>query len=250
MDELEVLPETVAVAAQAIVANAQRLGLTWTLRIATVNIVTSESRVDAVYDGDVEAIGMENITGEALATGLRVYVLMVPPGGNFIVGFVGDQGDLFANASTAGSLASATGASEVAIPAASWTVSGTAYEPIFMFLPGLIYQLTISGAILPAAFPGACIIRVRKGSASTSGTQLIYFEKDWATSGGLELLHIGWIKNATPTPVFTKLSLTIQRISAFTMALYGDGVRPMVLESRRDGSIAGQPGKAAIAIQV
>lgn len=69
---------------QAVVENAQRLGLTWALRPATV---VSSSPITAVFDGDTEPINMTSMVG-SVSIGQRVYVFVVPPSGNYIAGFV------------------------------------------------------------------------------------------------------------------------------------------------------------------
>jgi hypothetical protein len=74
---------------QAIVANAQSLGLSWNLRIATVDLSTTTQGVTATFDGDTVSISMVNMTGNDLAAGTRVYVIMIETQGNFIVGYAG-----------------------------------------------------------------------------------------------------------------------------------------------------------------
>jgi hypothetical protein len=68
--------------AKAMVQNAQALGLTWTRRPATVS---SDSPVMAIQDGDTTAIEMATLIGPVYV-GQRVYVDIVPPSGNYIVG--------------------------------------------------------------------------------------------------------------------------------------------------------------------
>ncbi len=95
-------PDLIGVGAQSIVEGAQRLGLTWNLRLATVTSVSSIDSLNAVYDGDTATIGMTNMTGVPYAFGDRVYVIVVPPSGNFIIGRVGPPGTycrLYRNAS-------------------------------------------------------------------------------------------------------------------------------------------------------
>jgi hypothetical protein len=72
-------------AAQQVVADAKRLGLIWTLQNATV---TSTNPVKVEMDGDNVSIQVASMIG-SVSLGLRVYVIQVPPAGNFIVGFVG-----------------------------------------------------------------------------------------------------------------------------------------------------------------
>ena len=69
--------------AQALVDDAQRLGLTWDLRPATVGALDS---LKVIVDGDTEQVNATSMVG-ALFVGLRVYVLLIPPSGVFIVGF-------------------------------------------------------------------------------------------------------------------------------------------------------------------
>jgi hypothetical protein len=81
-------PELFSVATQSIVQNANRLGLTWTLQLATVTEGNSPPKVSAAYDGDPDnAITMTSIIGGCEA-GARVYAIAVPPSGNFIIGYV------------------------------------------------------------------------------------------------------------------------------------------------------------------
>ena len=67
---------------EAIVENADKLGLTWGLRPATV---VAADPLLATYDGDTEPISMTSMTG-ALSAGERVYAIRVPPSGNYIIG--------------------------------------------------------------------------------------------------------------------------------------------------------------------
>ncbi len=78
-------PDLVSVGAQTVVDTANRLGLIWTLRRATVNANINNDMVTATYDGDTTQISMVSMIG-ILAKGARVYALGVPPAGNFIVG--------------------------------------------------------------------------------------------------------------------------------------------------------------------
>src|SRR5271170_6064603 len=68
--------------AKALVQNASALGLTWTLRPAAV---TSSNPIMATFDGDTVPIDMTSLIG-AVYAGQRVYVLIIPPSGNYIFG--------------------------------------------------------------------------------------------------------------------------------------------------------------------
>lgn len=69
---------------KALVANATALGLTWTLRPATV---TSANPIMTTLDGDTVPIGTTSLIG-AVYVDQRVYVLIIPPSGNYIIGSV------------------------------------------------------------------------------------------------------------------------------------------------------------------
>lgn len=104
-------PELIGVGVQATVETAARLGLTWQLKLATV---TDASPLQAIYDGDTAAIGMVSMVGTVVVDA-RVYVLVVPPSGNFIVGQITAQ---------------ETGAESVSFgPAASFSVAITFAVP-------------------------------------------------------------------------------------------------------------------------
>lgn len=79
-------PEETAALVHAITADAKRLGLVWTIRPATVNSIDSTGVAAAgTYDGDITQIPLINIVGAG--AGERVYVIGIPQGGNYIVGF-------------------------------------------------------------------------------------------------------------------------------------------------------------------
>lgn len=67
---------------KAITENADRLGLTWTLRPGTVSV---SSPLTVIMDGDSVAIDMFSMCGTVFA-GERVWVISVPPSGNYVVG--------------------------------------------------------------------------------------------------------------------------------------------------------------------
>lgn len=80
--------ESAAVAAQALAENADRLGLTWSMRPAEVISYDFATRKAlAVYDGDDEAISMTTLCGDMLP-GFRVMGLAVPPAANFAIGYL------------------------------------------------------------------------------------------------------------------------------------------------------------------
>lgn len=68
-----------------------RLGLTWRLRPATVSGSGTQTRLNAilgVFDGDTTRSRFFSMIGPVYG-GARVWALVVPPGGNYIVGWYG-----------------------------------------------------------------------------------------------------------------------------------------------------------------
>jgi hypothetical protein len=82
------LPEVMTSAVQSVLEQARALGLTWTLRIGTVAVAQSDS-LTVIFDGDTEPLDVVSLLGPTVSTGQRVYCLIIPPAGNFIVGTAG-----------------------------------------------------------------------------------------------------------------------------------------------------------------
>jgi len=83
-DEREA-PALIGIGAKTLVENADRLGLKWGMRPATVNSIIDANNVVATFDADTEPINMVSLLGP-IPVGTRVRVIKVPPSGNFIVG--------------------------------------------------------------------------------------------------------------------------------------------------------------------
>lgn len=81
------VPNLIGVGIEALLQNAGRLGLTWSLNLATVAEVPTalNPATMCIYDGDSASIGMTSMIGY-LPIGARVWVIKVPPSGNYIVG--------------------------------------------------------------------------------------------------------------------------------------------------------------------
>lgn len=73
-------PDLIGIGAQAIQDRGQALGLTWNLRLATVD---TNIPLTITYDGDTIPIGAVPI-GAVPGQGERVYGLIIPPAGNFV----------------------------------------------------------------------------------------------------------------------------------------------------------------------
>jgi len=75
-------------AVQALAENADRLGLTWGLRPATIaDFDFHTQKALAIYDGDDEAIAMTSLVG-GLLPGFRVMGMSVPPSANYAVSYM------------------------------------------------------------------------------------------------------------------------------------------------------------------
>lgn len=127
---------------------------------------------------------------------------------------------------TAGTVANSTGASEVAIPAASWAGS---HEPIVNFRDKHIYRVNVTyGISVPAGTSTAITVRLRKGSATIAGLTVGIWRDAETTLHINQRTHDCFIKNTSGANINTNLSLTIQRISAANdAALYGDAGVPL-----------------------
>lgn len=75
------------VGTRALVENARRLGLTWRLTLGTVTTSTSTDQFEVRLDGDTEPITVISMIGSH-AIGTRVYVISIPPAGNYAIGWV------------------------------------------------------------------------------------------------------------------------------------------------------------------
>ena len=84
------LPDLLSIQAQAVVDRAKALGLTWTLRPATVNVAYGTDPA-VIYDGDTEQVGVVSLVGD-LQPSSRVMMLQVPPAGNFVLGRLSTTG--------------------------------------------------------------------------------------------------------------------------------------------------------------
>jgi hypothetical protein len=74
--------------AKAIIDNANRLGLTWTMRPATVSslaFTTTTNPTHIIYDGDTATVAAVSVCGVP-PPGSRVLCIQLPPSGNFIIG--------------------------------------------------------------------------------------------------------------------------------------------------------------------
>lgn len=86
----EYVTRSATAAVEALLADADRLGLTWRLRPGTVGgsgLAAPES-VPVVVDGDAVTARARSMVG-AVVAGQRVWVVQIPPAGLYVLGFIG-----------------------------------------------------------------------------------------------------------------------------------------------------------------
>ena len=232
------LPDVVASAVKQVVDDSRGLGLTWAIRLATV---ISTSPLAVIYDGDAVVMNAVSMIGP-VPKARRVYVLIVPPSGNFIVGAVESSvsyGFIGANSTDNGTVCTTpAGGAETAVPSGQWDS-----EPTFEFISQRIYKVTMNGFTIESTGAGGAVsfLRIRKGSASTTGTQLCLKEVFHpAGFGGFtqSFSYVAYFKNSTPQTAASQLSLTINGVIGIgTWSLAGIGGDPMEVVVEDVGSI-------------
>lgn len=210
--------------AQAVVENAQRLGLTWALTVATV---VGVNPITAVMDGDDTDIPVTSMVGP-LANGQRVYVIVVPPSGNYVIGVIDVGAVTHGVAVRTGTIISAA-AAETAVPAGNWTEIPTVVAP-----PQTIMKVEVMVAMfIGSATDSSISVRIRQGLASTGGTQLKFWSVPLNSNAGInaQSCHlVGYFKNSTAQTLTEFLSLTIAPLGgAVNVSAYSDANLPCVV---------------------
>jgi len=140
---------------------------------------------------------------------------------------------LGSNVATAGSI-SADSTAEVAWPSASW-----AAEPFYTFSPGEFYRLYLTAAfdVVTAISTLPAIIRVRKGSETTSGLEVarlhnFYTVGSKSASGytPTDFEAVAYVKVSGGTPVTTQLSVTLQTVAIAQPARLATILAPLRLD--------------------
>jgi hypothetical protein len=241
------LPYIITTAVQEALDQARALGLTWTIRMATV---VTASPLTIVYDGDTIVINAVSMIG-TLTPAARVYVLSIPPSGNFITGatrlpvhYIGCNA-----ANVGGVLASSTGA-EAAFPSASWNIA----EDNMTFGGGRIFRADVE------LFPqyndngiGWATFKIRQGQQTTGGQVLgqfyVQYPAGFANIGASNKQYC-YFKNPHIASVTSRLSLTVQlQVGVGTFGIYGgDSVSVLTLVVQDIGAIVDYPSIAAMAL--
>ena len=202
----------------------KRLGLTWDITYATV---VRGFPLKIVYDGDDSDVthSAENLMECLPFPGDRVAVLLTPAA--FVMGYAQPLlgHSIITNSTNNGVIVTTpAGGAETAVPAGSWDV-----EVPVTLESGYIFRLDWDGFLIESTGAGGAVSlpRIRKGSATTSGTQLSLKEAFHpAGFGGLtqSFSYRSYFCNRGSIPIVTKLSMSINGvIGAGTWSLYGDG---------------------------
>ena len=184
-------------AAQAIIEQAQRLGLVW--RIIPGSVVgdtTNINNIAVTLDSDTKQTRAQSLIG-AVQNADRVMVLLVPPNGAFIIGYFGQSPlpntirDYVASTSNSGAI----GAETVVLIGGSMTfVSGRAYKVKW-------------GQRLDHSVAQTAIVRVRQ--TNISGTQLIFWQQQVAAAAGNHYFFEATIRRTAASDLIDNLVMTL-----------------------------------------
>jgi hypothetical protein len=201
------LPEVLATQAKAVVDRAKSLGLTWTLRPGTVQTAaTSTAGPTVMYDNDTVAIGAISLAGRVYAND-RVMMLMIPPGGNYIIGNLNTLIPLTTRVDSASGTAAA-GAEAVALTL-----------PSMVFAPDSAYRVTW-GTDQVSSVANVVAWRVRQGT-TTGGTAVYLSQRSVPTGVGAQQRYesIFYVINSTAANITSQMVLTHQPSAGTTTAI-------------------------------
>jgi len=226
---VSVQAEVLGAAVRELIAQAQRLGLSWSLRPGTVQSTAAPYdpyRPAMVLDGDADAVPMP-VTSLAgpLVPGMRVMVAEVPPAGRYALGVIStaDLAPRVVSLTTASPLVTGEGVSLVL--------------PAVRLRAGAAYRVEAGSAMLSTS---QSYYRVRKGSSvagallATGGLVPGY---GLAPSPGNWALYLG---NRGSTDITTDLVLTVTAVSGQAMH-YATAAAPRYLMVQYAGPVSACP---------
>lgn len=190
----------------------QAHGITWTLRIATV---IQSSPLYAIFDGDPTSGGlrMESLIG-TLAPGARVYVIAVPPSGNFAFGYA----DLPIDPARGLVVQASEDANSAALTVETVVLTTATAQ----FHARRAYRFLVDAAI--AGTSSHALYQIRRTDISGS---VVWSGRAWASSGvfAIPTLEAGWLINASDSIVQTELALTLQPLGGVSVTQFtADGL--------------------------
>jgi hypothetical protein len=213
-------------AASALIQNADRLGLKWDLKPATVSQV--DPVVTVVYDGDMTPITAVSMIGN-VSIDQRVYVIFVPPSGNFIVGTTSVSNGPMGVIAWARRSAPKTGlgATETGVE-----LLDSFFLPVNRFYSVHTESLYIASTLNEAAFYRVRLRFTTDGSTPSTTSTLGSIWEDTSFSGSGEGAAYGEFFLTPTTPNFLSVLLTFQRITGagtFTVAGLGAANGPTIV---------------------
>lgn len=233
------IPQTVALGSVAELRDqAERLGLTWTLRAATVaqTVTPFSAYVPRIsLDGDdASSVGITAVSFiGGLAVGMRVMVMFVPPVGYYIIGDINpvdvQRFEIGAQANHGTTI----------------TTTETVMEtfPNFRVLPQAAYRIEVDGWLL-AATTTLTVFRLRK--TNTAGQSVS--ASDAFPGGSLSqapMRHVGYFRNVTADPIYSDLVLTAVTLAS-TSTWGADSERPRYVSIQYCGPAVEYPSAVGI----
>lgn len=221
------LADVMSTAVRELLRQARALGLTWTLRLATVVNNASDSLI-ARYDGDTAAISMVNMTGTTLQPEERVYGLIIPPSGNFIIGRAAHTGIVSrVDSSTYNNGDNTLEVIILTLPSTTF-VNGRAYR----------FRWRISTATAGGA-NNQTIVRVRVGTTIV-GTLLATQNYTNLAGFGQEARY-GAVYGVSKTTIATQMVLTQQAVLSINTTATASATNVFYFEAEEVGPAANYP---------
>lgn len=222
--------------ADAVLERARRLGLVWRLRPATV---TSAGTIRVQIDGDTAPIRVVSMLGP-VAVGARVMVLITPPAGNHIVGWIGapapgggPDGLAFSEANSAAITTAAT----VVLSAAVTLRARTAY------------RVELGGGATSSASGLLVDFRIQRAAAPGGAALPLGEFYRWPTAGAsvINIDGVRYIRRTEATDLSTVVELTLACSSTpGTVVHIGAPGRPRYLQITACGEAAKFPHAVAV----
>lgn len=159
-------PSLIGAGVQAVLEGADRLGLTWALRLGTI---TDALNGTVVLDGDSVPISAQLMGDMGWVNGVRVFVIQVPEGACYVVGQV---------------LSNIAATSVVIVPVANTPTSGAVTWG--RALPGNVH-VTVSAE---SAVPGSQVIEVSANQITATGCTVWLYRTN-TTSTRVHVIAVG-----------------------------------------------------------
>ena len=193
-DDPSVVAATAAV--KAVTENADRLGLLWQLRPATVEQIDPINGITVTIDGDKTPVTATSMIGNVYF-GQRVYVLLVPPCGIFIAGFIGKpQYPLLVVDACSSNVSANIGAEAVVLTSAA-----------ARFDTGRCFEIRVKSAYT-VTVGGFALHLLRRGT-STAGVAVAEWEMPSVGGGTANCFNVTQqVTNTSGAPIVQQMSLT------------------------------------------